>query len=76
MFNLFQFILLARKKCRCGYCRKYTLDKLTKCLVKNKIYFGPCGCIEEEYNTKTRLCKECIIKTKKNKNLVKTFRGD
>jgi hypothetical protein len=74
LLKLCIFTLKIRKACQCGYCREYTLDKLTWCLVKNTIYSGPSGCFESEENTQTKLCKKCLKESKKENKLIKIYR--
>lgn len=73
MMNIFQVVRTVYKHHRCGDCRKLTLDEMTKCLVKNTIYFGPSGCLEMEKNTKTQLCNTCLRQAKINKKLIRIF---
>jgi len=60
------------KKYVCGGCRKYTINKLTKCIVRNTIYYGPSGCLERKEKTKTKLCPNCYENAEKSKTLIET----
>jgi len=55
----------------CGKCRQYRVTELTKCLVKNTIYYGPSGCLERTEKTKTELCRDCLKDARKRKTLIK-----